>query len=173
MADKLQEQMEEIRRNEREKQKMEKKLLQSQINPHFCIIRWIPLSGWSEVKNMMVLGRWSLFWLNFPDLLKSGKDMITLEKNWNMLPAIWPSRIFVSRINLNFMWTQIRNCWNIFAPSYLFSHCWKMLFIMEWMECMRMEKSRSGSMKRMEISKSMCQIMDPVWHRKNRLYHAQ
>ena len=35
MADKLQEQMEEIRRNEREKQKMEKKLLQSQINPHF------------------------------------------------------------------------------------------------------------------------------------------
>ena len=37
MADKLQEQMEEIRRNEREKQKMEKKLLQSQINPHFFV----------------------------------------------------------------------------------------------------------------------------------------
>ena len=35
MADKLQEQMEEIRRNERERQQMEKKLLQSQINPHF------------------------------------------------------------------------------------------------------------------------------------------
>ena len=35
MADKLQKQMEEIRQNEREKQKMEKKLLQSQINPHF------------------------------------------------------------------------------------------------------------------------------------------
>ena len=35
MADKLEEQMEEIRRNEQEKQRMEKKLLQSQINPHF------------------------------------------------------------------------------------------------------------------------------------------
>lgn len=35
MAEKLQNQMGEIRRNEREKRKMEKKLLQSQINPHF------------------------------------------------------------------------------------------------------------------------------------------
>ena len=35
MAEKLQKQMDEIRNNEREQRKMEKKLLQSQINPHF------------------------------------------------------------------------------------------------------------------------------------------
>ena len=60
-----------------------------------------------------------------------------------------------------------------FCPKLSISHCWKMLFIMEWMECMRMEKSRSGSMKRMEISKSMCQIMDRYDTGRNRLYHAQ
>ena len=33
------------------------------------------------MKNMMVPGRWSLFWLNFFRIsLSQGKDMITLEK---------------------------------------------------------------------------------------------
>lgn len=50
MAEKLQNQMGEIRRNEREKRKMEKKLLQSQINPHFLYntldsIIWMIQSG--------------------------------------------------------------------------------------------------------------------------------
>lgn len=45
MAEKLQKQMDEIRNNEREQRKMEKKLLQSQINPHFYIIPLIPSSG--------------------------------------------------------------------------------------------------------------------------------
>ena len=34
------------------KRKSELKALQSQINPHFFIIRWIPLSGWQKERNM-------------------------------------------------------------------------------------------------------------------------
>ena len=45
MAEKLQNQMGEIRRNEREKRKMEKKLLQSQINPHF-LYNTLDAIGW-------------------------------------------------------------------------------------------------------------------------------
>ena len=59
MADKLQEQMEEIRRNEREKQKMEKKLLQSQINPHFLYntlntVKWMAIvKGENDIVDCM------------------------------------------------------------------------------------------------------------------------
>ncbi len=81
MADKLQEQMDEIRRNEREKQKMEKKLLQSQINPHFLYntldsIIWMIQSGEYEGAEQMV----SLLAKFFRVSLSRGKDMISLEK---------------------------------------------------------------------------------------------
>ena len=81
MADKLQEQMDEIRRNEREKQKMEKKLLQSQINPHFLYntldsIIWMIQSGEYEGAEQMV----SLLAKFFRVSLSQGKDMIPLEK---------------------------------------------------------------------------------------------
>ena len=51
MADKLQEQMEEIRRNERERQQMEKKLLQSQINPHFLFNTLNLIAGTAEIED--------------------------------------------------------------------------------------------------------------------------
>ena len=59
MAEKLQNQMDEIRRNEREKRKMEKKLLQSQINPHFLYntldsIIWMIQSGEYKGAEQMV-----------------------------------------------------------------------------------------------------------------------
>lgn len=81
MADKLQMQMDEIRRNEREKQKMEKKLLQSQINPHFLYntldsIIWMIQSGEYEGAEQMV----SLLAKFFRVSLSQGKDMIPLEK---------------------------------------------------------------------------------------------
>lgn len=81
MADKLQEQMYEIRKNEREKQKMEKKLLQSQINPHFLYntldsIIWMIQSGEYEGAEQMV----SLLAKFFRVSLSQGKDMIPLEK---------------------------------------------------------------------------------------------
>ena len=81
MADKLQEQMEEIRRNEREKQKMEKKLLQSQINPHFLYntldsIIWMIRSEEYDGAGEMV----SLLAKFFRTSLSQGKDMIPLEK---------------------------------------------------------------------------------------------
>lgn len=81
MADKLQEQMEEIRRNEREKQKMEKKLLQSQINPHFLYntldsIIWMLRSEEYEGAGEMV----SLLAKFFRTSLSQGKDMIPLGK---------------------------------------------------------------------------------------------
>lgn len=81
MADKLQKQMDEIRKNEREKQKMEKKLLQSQINPHFLYntldsIIWMIQSGEYEGAEQMV----SLLAKFFRVSLSKGKDMIPLEK---------------------------------------------------------------------------------------------
>lgn len=81
MADKLQKQMEEIRANEREKQKMEKKLLQSQINPHFLYntldsIIWMIRSEEYEGAGEMV----SLLAKFFRTSLSQGKDMIPLEK---------------------------------------------------------------------------------------------
>lgn len=81
MADKLQKQMEEIRENEREKQKMEKKLLQSQINPHFLYntldsIIWMIRSEEYEGAGEMV----SLLAKFFRTSLSQGKDMIPLEK---------------------------------------------------------------------------------------------
>lgn len=81
MADKLQEQMEEIRRNECERQQMEKKLLQSQINPHFLYntldsIIWMIRSEEYEGAGKMV----SLLAKFFRISLSQGKDMIPLEK---------------------------------------------------------------------------------------------
>ena len=81
MADKLQRQMDEIRENEREKQKMEKKLLQSQINPHFLYntldsIIWMIQSGEYGGAEQMV----SLLAKFFRVSLSQGKDMIPLEK---------------------------------------------------------------------------------------------
>ena len=81
MADKLQMQMSEIRRNEREKQKMEKKLLQSQINPHFLYntldsIIWMIQGGEYDGAEKMV----SLLAKFFRVSLSQGKDMIPLEK---------------------------------------------------------------------------------------------
>lgn len=81
MAEKLQEQMEEIRRNAREKQKMEKKLLQSQINPHFLYntldsIIWMIRSEEYDGAGEMV----SLLAKFFRISLSQGKDMIPLEK---------------------------------------------------------------------------------------------
>lgn len=81
MVDKLQKQMDEIRRNEREKQKMEKKLLQSQINPHFLYntldsIIWMIQSGEYAGAEQMV----SLLAKFFRVSLSQGKDMIPLEK---------------------------------------------------------------------------------------------
>ena len=81
MADKLQEQMEEIRRNEIEKQKMEKNLLQSQINPHFLYntldsIIWMIRSEEYDGAGEMV----SLLAKFFRTSLSQGKDMIPLEK---------------------------------------------------------------------------------------------
>ncbi|WP_295252567.1 sensor histidine kinase [uncultured Catenibacterium sp.] len=81
MADQLQKQMEEIRRNEREKQKMEKKLLQSQINPHFLYntldsIIWMIRSEEYEGAGEMVSSLAKFFRIS----LSQGKDMIPLSK---------------------------------------------------------------------------------------------
>ena len=81
MADRLQKQMDEIRNNEREKRKMEKKLLQSQINPHFLYntldsIIWMIQSGEYKGAEEMV----SLLAKFFRTSLSQGKDMIPLEK---------------------------------------------------------------------------------------------
>ena len=81
MADRLQKQMDEIRENEREKRKMEKKLLQSQINPHFLYntldsIIWMIQSGEYKGAEEMV----SLLAKFFRTSLSQGKDMIPLEK---------------------------------------------------------------------------------------------
>lgn len=81
MADKLQKQMDEICRNEREKQKMEKKLLQSQINPHFLYntldsIIWMIQSGKYDGAEQMI----SLLAKFFRVSLSQGEDMIPLEK---------------------------------------------------------------------------------------------
>ena len=81
MADRLQKQMDEIRKNEREKRKMEKKLLQSQINPHFLYntldsIIWMIQSGEYKGAEEMV----SLLAKFFRTSLSQGKDMIPLEK---------------------------------------------------------------------------------------------
>ena len=75
------EQMEEIRRNECERQQMEKKLLQSQINPHFLYntldsIIWMIRSEEYEGAGKMV----SLLAKFFRISLSQGKDMIPLEK---------------------------------------------------------------------------------------------
>ena len=80
MADKLQEQMEEIRRNEREKQKMEKKLLQSQINPHFLynslsIINWMAIKSRQKEISRVTLAL-STF---YRTALSKGADMVTVE----------------------------------------------------------------------------------------------
>ena len=81
MAEQIQMQMEEIRNNEREKQKMEKKLLQSQINPHFLyntldsIIWMIQCGEYSGAEKMV-----SLLAKFFRVSLSQGKDMIPLEK---------------------------------------------------------------------------------------------
>ena len=81
MADQLQKQMEEIRQNEREKQKMEKKLLQSQINPHFLYntldsIIWMIHSEEYEGAAEMVSSLAKFFRIS----LSQGKDMIPLGK---------------------------------------------------------------------------------------------
>ena len=81
MADRLQKQMDEIRENETEKRKMEKKLLQSQINPHFLYntldsIIWMIQSGEYKGAEQMV----SLLAKFFRTSLSQGKDMIPLEK---------------------------------------------------------------------------------------------
>ena len=81
MADKLEEQMEEIRRNEQEKQRMEKKLLQSQINPHFLYntldsIIWMIRSEEYDGAGEMV----SLLAKFFRISLSQGKDMIPLKE---------------------------------------------------------------------------------------------
>lgn len=81
MADKIQLQMDEILKNEREKQKMEKKLLQSQINPHFLYntldsIIWMIQSEEYAGAGQMV----SLLAKFFRVSLSQGKDMIPLEK---------------------------------------------------------------------------------------------
>lgn len=81
MTDKLQKQMEEIRQNEREKQKMEKKLLQSQINPHFLYntldsIIWMIRSEEYEGAGEMVSSLAKFFRIS----LSQGKDMIPLGK---------------------------------------------------------------------------------------------
>lgn len=81
MVDKLQKQMEEIRQNEREKQKMEKKLLQSQINPHFLYntldsIIWMIRSEEYEGAGEMVSSLAKFFRIS----LSQGKDMIPLGK---------------------------------------------------------------------------------------------
>ncbi|RDU23695.1 cache domain-containing sensor histidine kinase [Anaerosacchariphilus polymeriproducens] len=81
MAEKLQKQMDEIRRNEHEKRKMEKKLLQSQINPHFLYntldsIIWMIQSGEYCGAEQMV----SLLAKFFRISLSQGKDIIPLKK---------------------------------------------------------------------------------------------
>lgn len=81
MAERLKKQMDEIRKNEREKRKMEKKLLQSQINPHFLYntldsIIWMIQSGEYEGAGQMV----SLLAKFFRISLSRGKDIILLEK---------------------------------------------------------------------------------------------
>ena len=81
MADQLEKQMEEIRQNEREKQRMEKKLLQSQINPHFLYntldsIIWMIHSKEYEGAAEMVSSLAKFFRIS----LSQGKDMIPLGK---------------------------------------------------------------------------------------------
>ena len=81
MAEKLQKQMDEIRNNEREQRKMEKKLLQSQINPHFLYntldsIIWMIQSGEYKVADQMV----SLLAKFFRISLSQGQDIISLKK---------------------------------------------------------------------------------------------
>ena len=81
MAEKLQKQMDEIRNNEREQRKMEKKLLQSQINPHFLYntldsIIWMIQSGEYKGAEQMV----SLLAKFFRISLSQGQDIISLKK---------------------------------------------------------------------------------------------
>lgn len=81
MADKLHQQMDEIRKNEHEKRKMEKKLLQSQINPHFLYntldsVIWMIESGEYSGAEEMV----SLLAKFFRVSLSRGDDIISLEK---------------------------------------------------------------------------------------------
>lgn len=82
MAEKLQKQMDEIRNNEREQRKMEKKLLQSQINPHFLYntldsIIWMIQGGEYKGAEQMV----SLLAKFFRISLSQGQDIIPLKKN--------------------------------------------------------------------------------------------
>ena len=81
MAEKLQKQMDEIRNNEREQRKMEKKLLQSQINPHFLYntldsIIWMIQGGEYKGAEQMV----SLLAKFFRISLSQGQDIISLKK---------------------------------------------------------------------------------------------
>ena len=81
MAGKLQKQMDEIRKSEREKRNMEKKLLQSQINPHFLYntldsVIWMIQSGEYKGAEQMV----SLLAKFFRVSLSQGKDIIPLQK---------------------------------------------------------------------------------------------
>ena len=81
MAEKLQKQMDEIRNNEREQRKMEKKLLQSQINPHFLYntldsIIWMIQGGEYKGAEQMV----SLLAKFFRISLSQGQDIIPLKK---------------------------------------------------------------------------------------------
>ena len=81
MAEKLQKQMDEIRNNEREQRKMEKKLLQSQINPHFLYntldsIIWMIQSGEYKGAEQMV----SLLAKFFRISLSQGQNIIPLKK---------------------------------------------------------------------------------------------
>ena len=87
MAEKLQNQMDEIRRNEREKRKMEKKLLQSQINPHFLYntldsIIWMIQSGEYKGAEQMVssLAKFSAFFKPGKRHYPTGKRVGTRNK---------------------------------------------------------------------------------------------
>lgn len=52
MTHRIRELMEQNVKEQEQKRKIELKALQSQINPHFCIIRWILLSGWLKERRM-------------------------------------------------------------------------------------------------------------------------
>lgn len=51
MIDKINELLEQVKTEQIRLRKAEFELLQSQINPHFYIIRWMPLYGWRRREN--------------------------------------------------------------------------------------------------------------------------
>lgn len=108
MAEKLQNQMDEIRRNERENENGEK-LLQSQINPHFLYntldsIIWMIQSGEYKGAEQMVSSLAKFFRIS----LSQEKTLSHWKKSWNTQQVTSLFKISVLRTSLNFPYRQTK-----------------------------------------------------------------